>query len=119
MTHTFAFLCRPDDFRPRTDSDTGRRVAYTFPVTERDYVDWLTTRHAEHAAIIQAVDTGPPHHLLRFAHRVITCADYAPENEAIYYCASATIAATLAYDLLKQDWAQEDKQQKKERQSWT
>jgi hypothetical protein len=105
MTHTFAFLTFP--------RGTGRRVAYTFPLPESDYVDWLTTRHAEHAAIMHAVGDGPPHHLLRFAHRVITCVDYAPDNrrETCYHCHSATGAAKLAYESLRQEWAEEDKQQ--------
>ena len=113
MTHTFAFLCRPDDFHPRTDSDTGRWVAYTFHVLESDYVDWITTRHAEHEAIMRAIGDGPPHHLLRFAHRVIVCADYEPDkaSEAHFHCCSDTIAAHRAYDLMRHQWIDEDNQQ--------
>jgi hypothetical protein len=103
MTHTFAFLTFP--------SDTGRRVAYTFPVQESDYVDWITTRHAEHAAIMCAIGDGPPHHLLRFAHRVITCADYDFTSVVCRLCHSADDAARLAYRTLNSEWAEEDKQQ--------
>ena len=104
MTHTFAFLTFPRE---------GRRIAYTFPVPESDYVDWLTTRHAEHAAIMLAIGGDPPHHLLRFAHRVITCADYDSTSVVCRLCHSADDAARLVYRTLISEWTEEDKQQEK------